>query len=103
MSERAVEFVETWVEKKIESMGKTPTPGKAQAQALAAECLKDARGQGIAEAEIKDAYDDLAAYIAGEIADAYARKSRPEEGLNLIENDDARVIDDGEDDAARDK
>lgn len=103
MSERALEFVETWVEETIEKLGKSLKPDAAQGAALAAECLEDARKQGIPEAEIRDAYDDLAAYIASEIAEAYARKSRPDEGMNLVEGDDARVIDEEEDEAAGDK
>jgi hypothetical protein len=44
MSERAIEFV-----------------------ALAAQCVEAAKAEGIPESEIKDAFDDLAAFIAGEI------------------------------------
>ena len=100
MSERALEFVENWVDDTIEKMGNAKSAGKTQADALAAQCVRDAGREGIAESEIKDAFDDLAAYIASEID---ARKHRPEEGLNFIENDDARIIDEEEDEAAGDK
>ena len=111
MSERALEFVETWIEEKIEAMAKssakssTKSPaslGPTQGDALAAECLNDARRAGIPEAEIKEAYDDLAAHLASEIGEAYARMHRPEEGANLVEDDDARAVDEQEDEAEGD-
>jgi hypothetical protein len=102
MSERALEFVETWIERKIETMAKSPSLGPTQGDALAVECLNDARKAGIPEAEIKDAYDDLAVHLASEIAEADARMHRPEEGTNLVEDDDTRAIDEQEDEAAGD-
>lgn len=103
MSERALEFVEVWVEEKIAKLGKSSGAGKTQAAALAAECIKDARGAGVPEAEIKDAFDDLGAYLASEIEEANARKNRPDEVVSFVEGDDARIIDDGEDAAGGDK
>jgi hypothetical protein len=102
MSERALEFVETWVEDKIEEMGDPATAGSAQATALAAQCVKAARDKGIPESEINDAFDDLAAFIAGEIEEARDRKTRPDEGMMMVDGDDARVVDEAEDDDAKD-
>ena len=105
MSERALEFVETWVDEAIEKMGKSPGTGKAQADALAAECVKDAQKEGIPESEIKDAFDDLAAFIAGQIDEARDRqtdRSGEAHPASLIENDDTRIIDEEEDEAEED-
>ncbi len=105
MSERALEFVETWVDEAIEKMGKSPGTGKAQADALAAECVKDAQKEGIPESEIKDAFDDLAAFIAGQIDEARDRqadRSGEAHPASLIETDDTRIIDEEEDEAEED-
>jgi hypothetical protein len=101
MSERAVEFVETWVEDKIEQIGDPAKAGSAQAKALAAQCVKAARDEGIPESEINDAFDDLAAFIAGQIEEARDNQTRPDEGMMMVDGDDERVIDEEEDDAAK--
>jgi hypothetical protein len=62
MSERAIEFVEVWVSEHVRA-GLTA----ADATALAAQCLEAAKGAGVPHSEIKDAFEDLAAFIAGEI------------------------------------
>jgi len=62
MSERAIEFVEVWVSEHVRA-GQTA----ADARALAAQCLESANAEGIPHSEIKDAFEDLAAFIAGEI------------------------------------
>jgi hypothetical protein len=73
MSARALEFVETWVSEKIEAM-KLPAEGDdAQARALAAQCIQAANAEGIPETEVKDAFDDLAAFIGGQIDEARER------------------------------
>jgi hypothetical protein len=102
MSERALEFVETWVEDKIEAMGDPAKAGAAQAEALAAQCVKAARDEGIPQSEINDAFDDLVAFIAGEIEEARGRETRPDEGMMMVEGDDERVVEEAEDDDAKD-
>ncbi len=102
MSESAVEFVETWVEEKIEEMAAAPTDVEAQAKTLAAECIAAAQDDGVTQSEINDAFDDLAAFIAGEIDEAFGRKTRPDEGMNLVDDDDTRVINEENDEAAAD-
>jgi hypothetical protein len=62
MSERAIEFVEVWVSEHVRT-GQTA----ADAKALADRCLEAATAAGIPPSEIKDAFEDLAAFIAGEI------------------------------------
>ena len=95
MSESALEFVDVWVQEKIDEMDAAPADIEAQAKTLAAECIKAAQEDGVTEAEIKDAFDDLAAFIAGEIEEAF--EDRPDEGANLVDEDDVRVIDEKED------
>jgi hypothetical protein len=65
MSERAIEFVEVWVSEHVHG-------GEAagDAKPLAAQCLAAAKSAGIPQAEIEDAFEDLAAFIAGEIEEA---------------------------------
>ena len=73
MSERAIEFVETWVTEKIEEEG-YPEEGEASpAKAWASECLAAANAEGIPFSEINDAFDDLAAFIDGQIEEARER------------------------------
>jgi membrane-bound lytic murein transglycosylase B len=74
MSARALEFVETWVSEKIEKMQALPAEGdEAAAKAWANDCLQAALEEGIPAAEIQEAFDDLAEFIAGEIEEARER------------------------------
>ena len=85
MSARALEFVETWVSEKIEAMETLPAEGdEAAAKAWAAECLQAALDEDIPAAEIQEAFDDLAEFIAGEIEEARERK----EGLPDAEDNE---------------
>jgi hypothetical protein len=68
MSERALEFVETWVSQHV-----TAETDPAQAKALARQCQEAASHEGISMSEIDDTFDDLAAFMAGEIAEARER------------------------------
>ena len=68
MSERAVEFVEEWVASHVNAGTDT-----AQAKALAVQCQLAASHEGIPMGEIDDVFDDLAAFIAGEIEEAKQR------------------------------
>ena len=65
MSERAIEFVEVWVSEHVRG-GEAPDDAKP----LAAQCLAAAKSAGIPQTEIEDAFEDLAAFIAGEITEA---------------------------------
>lgn len=65
MSERAIEFVEVWVSEHVHG-GEAPDDAKP----MAAQCLTAAKSAGIPQAEIEDAFEDLAAFIGGEIAEA---------------------------------
>ena len=104
MSTRAVEFVETWVSEKVEAMDMDePTSGDAaQAKQLAAECITEAANEGIPSAEIDEVFDDLAAFIEGEIGEARDREADDEDDdeddASLIEDDDARLDMEDEDD-----
>jgi hypothetical protein len=97
MSARALEFVETWVSEKIEAMGTLPAEGnEAPAKTLANECYQAALDEGIPAAEIQEAFDDLAEFIAGEIEEARERKA----GLLGDEGNEEllRKVEDEEDD-----
>ena len=69
MSQRAIEFVETWVTEHITA---AIQPGGSQA--LAAGCIEASKAEGIEPAEIKDAFEDLTVFIAGEIEEARLSK-----------------------------
>jgi hypothetical protein len=95
MSARALEFVETWVSEKIEKMETLPAEGdEAAAKAWANECLQAALQEDIPAAEIQEAFDDLAEFIAGEIEEARERTAElsgdedDEEPLSDKEDDD---------------
>ena len=80
MSARALEFVETWVSEKIEAMETLPAAGdEAAAKSLATECYQAALDDNIPAAEIQEAFDDLAAFIAGEIAEERERREETED------------------------
>jgi hypothetical protein len=97
MSARALEFVETWVSEKIEEMKKLPAEGdEAATKALASECLRAALEEDIPAAEIEEAFDDLAEFIAGEIEEARER----EEELSGDEDDEELL---GKDEDEEDK
>jgi len=99
MSERALEFVELWVSEHV-----TPASDPSQAKALAAECLQAANADGISKVEIDEAFDDLAGFIAGEIAEAHERDAKtptPEEELAETVDREAQdlTVDEAEADA----
>jgi hypothetical protein len=76
MSARALEFVETWVSEKIEAMNEFPADGDTSvAQELATECIAAAQNDGIPASEIGEAFDDLAAFVGGEIEQAKERET----------------------------
>jgi hypothetical protein len=80
MSARALEFVETWVSKKIRAMEMLPAEGdEAAAKALANECLQAALEEDVPAAEIQEAFDDLAEFIDGEIAEERDRREEAED------------------------
>jgi hypothetical protein len=92
MSARALEFVETWVSEKIEAMETLPAEGdEATAKTLANECFQAALEEDIPAAEIQEAFDDLAEFIAGEIEEERERREATEdddEGPDEEDKDD---------------
>ena len=80
MSARALEFVETWVSEKIEATETLPAEGdEAAAKAWANECFQAALDEDIPAAEIQEAFDDLAEFIAGEIEEERERREETED------------------------
>ena len=70
MSKRALEFIETWVSQQIYPEGSPPKVDVAEADALAASCRAAANAAGISDAEIGEQFDDLTAFVAGQIEEA---------------------------------
>jgi hypothetical protein len=97
MSERALEFVETWVSEKIEEEGYPDENDEAVAKAWAAECLEAANEEGIPSEEIGEAFDDLAEFIEGEFEEARERENQEDEEDD-DEEDDNEEDDEGESD-----
>jgi hypothetical protein len=75
MSKRALEFVETWVSEQIYPEGSPPKVDVSEAKALATSCRAAANAAGISDAEIGEQFDDLTAFIAGEIQEAVDKLS----------------------------
>jgi hypothetical protein len=78
MSMRAIEFVENWVSENIAADGQEPASSDSTAlaaPALAAQCLAAATAAGIPQSEIEETFDDLPAFMAGEIEEADAREA----------------------------
>ena len=69
MSERAIAFVEEWVSESIHAEGYEPED-HSQAAAFAAQCLASSKAEGITEAEMKHAFDDLTQFMAAAIETA---------------------------------
>ena len=70
MSNRALEFVETWVSEHIYPEGLPPKVDVSGAKALAASCRAAANAAGISDAEIGEQFDNLTTFIAGQIEEA---------------------------------
>jgi hypothetical protein len=72
MSMRAVEFVESWASENIAAGAQ---PAGATALTLASRCLQAAIAAGIPRSEIEDTFDDLPAFLAGQIEEAKEREA----------------------------
>ena len=95
MSARALEFVETWVSEKIGETKTLPAEGnEAAAKAWANECFQAALDEDIPAAEIQEAFDNLAEFIAGEIEEARERTAE----LSGDEDNEEPLADEEDDD-----
>jgi hypothetical protein len=74
MSDRATAFVETWISENINAEGYQADGDNSRAKKFASQCLAAAMAEGIPTTEISEAFDDLAAFIAGEIEEANDRE-----------------------------
>jgi hypothetical protein len=68
MSERALAFLEGWVTEHIHA------DDNGRAKQLAEQCLVAAKVEGIPNAEIDEAVDDLTAFMSGQIEEAAERE-----------------------------
>jgi hypothetical protein len=100
MSERALEFVETWVSEKIEEEGYPEESEESPAKEWAAECREAALQEGIPSSEIDEAFDDLAEFIDGELEEARERNEGEDED-ELDEDEDE--LDEDEDEEEEDE
>jgi hypothetical protein len=68
MSEQAIAFVEEWV---LENVMPVPDDSRdSLAAALAVQCAADAKDAGITDAELKDAFENLTAFMSAAIVTA---------------------------------
>jgi hypothetical protein len=67
MSERAIAFVEEWVGEHVNAAGYEPEGNDTMAAALAVQCAAEAKEAGIPDSEMKDAFENLTAFMAGQI------------------------------------
>lgn len=79
MSDQAVEFVENWVSDHVKG-GVQSEDNAAHARALAVECVVAAMAEGISSVDISETFDDLSAFIAGEIEEANSRLASRDAG-----------------------
>jgi hypothetical protein len=74
MTERAIEFVENWVSENINADGYQAEGNHSRAGAFAVQCLEAAGAEGIPRTEIAETFEDLTAFMAGEIEEANNRE-----------------------------
>ena len=79
MTMSAIEFVENWVSENITADAPPPADIGATARALASQCLQAATAAGIPQTEIDDSFEDLPAFMAGEIEEASTREVTDDE------------------------
>jgi hypothetical protein len=84
MSERAIAFVEEWVSENIHATGYEPEGDADQAAAFAAQCLASAKAEGITDAEMKDAFEDVNQFMAAAI-----KTANDDEVARLASKDDS--------------
>jgi hypothetical protein len=84
MSERAIAFVEEWVSENIHATGYEPEGDDSQAAAFAARCVASAKADGIPEAEMKSAFENLTEFMSAAI-----RTANDDEVARLASKDDS--------------
>jgi hypothetical protein len=79
MTMSAIEFVENWVSENITADAPPREDIGATARTLASQCLQAAAAAGIPQTEIDDSFEDLPAFMAGEIEEASMREVTDDE------------------------
>jgi hypothetical protein len=105
MSERALAFVDEWVNDHVHAQDASGDV-EARAKTLASECLAAAGKQGIPASEISEAIDDLAEFMVGAIEEADEREEHAdgwESDKEAVELVDPQAIEDAEEDAEEDE
>ena len=75
MSERVIAFVEQWVTNNVHTEALAEGED-TQAKSLAQQCRAEALAAGIPATEIDDEFDDLTAFMSGQIQEANEREQR---------------------------
>jgi hypothetical protein len=75
MSERIIAFVENWVSENIHAEGYPAEGDDTQAKGFAAQCRAEALEAGIPASEIDDEFDDLTAFMSGQIQETNEREA----------------------------
>jgi hypothetical protein len=91
MTDKAFAFVDEWVSEHIHAERDDGSAGgELEPAALARQCIADAEAAGIPAAEINDAYEDLAAFMEGQIEEAKERESgeSSDDDFPLLDEDD---------------
>ncbi|MDH2354900.1 hypothetical protein QCM80_30160 [Bradyrhizobium sp. SSUT112] len=70
MSARAIAYVEDFVDRNVHAEGYEPEGNTSESEALATRCLAAAKADGIPEAEMKAAFENLQEYMAAAIEEA---------------------------------
>ncbi len=74
MSERAISFVEQWVEANVHPEAYEPEGDTSRAEAMAAYCRVAAKAEGITDAELNGSFENLTAFMAGQLEEATDRE-----------------------------
>jgi hypothetical protein len=105
MSERALAFVDEWVNDHVQAQDSSGDI-EARAKTLASECFAAAGKKGIPASEISEAIDDLADFMVGAIEEAEERQEHAdgwESNKEAAELVDPQAIEDAEEDAEEDE
>jgi hypothetical protein len=94
MSEQAIEFVENWVSENITAADYQAGGDTTRAQSLAAQCLAAARAAGVLDTDMADAFDDLPAFMAGQMQEAHDRENPTADAPLPPDDDDDEPDDD---------
>ncbi|GGC58449.1 DUF768 domain-containing protein [Chelatococcus reniformis] len=65
MSDKAAEFVETWISNNVHTLFRDPAPAETDAQRLVSACLAEAEADGLSRTTIEATFGDLTTRMSG--------------------------------------